>query len=197
MPMIRIALCVGAVGLATACGGQTASAPADQTAVTGQAASSATGQPTTTPGPAATVSGTGAPLAVPEQLRFTATTVDGASFDGASLAGKPAVLWFWAPWCPQCNAEAPGLREVVQANSGTVTFVGVAALDQVPAMQEFVRKYSLGSFVHLADTDTALWRRFGVTHQPAYAFITASGQITVEKHQLAKDDLASRVASLH
>lgn len=33
---------------------------------------------------------------------FTATTVDGKPFDGMSMAGKPTVLWFWAPWCPIC-----------------------------------------------------------------------------------------------
>jgi thiol-disulfide isomerase/thioredoxin len=33
-------------------------------------------------------------------LRFDAKTVDGKDFSGQSLAGKPAVLWFWAPWCP-------------------------------------------------------------------------------------------------
>ena len=28
---------------------------------------------------------------------FTGSTVDGAPFDGAELAGTPVVLWFWAP----------------------------------------------------------------------------------------------------
>ena len=31
-------------------------------------------------------------------LDFNATTVSGDPFDGASLDGKPTVLWFWAPW---------------------------------------------------------------------------------------------------
>ena len=52
-----------------------------------------------------------APKPVPEQLRFTAETVDGKEFSGASLAGKPALLWFWAPWCPNCQAEAPAIAE--------------------------------------------------------------------------------------
>jgi hypothetical protein len=30
---------------------------------------------------------------------FAGTTVEGKPFSGASLAGKPTVLWFWAPWC--------------------------------------------------------------------------------------------------
>src|SRR3712207_5182699 len=48
---------------------------------------------------------------VPEQLNFSAKTVDGQEFSGASLAGKPALLWFWAPWCPKCQAEAPTIAE--------------------------------------------------------------------------------------
>jgi hypothetical protein len=32
-----------------------------------------------------------------QQLQFAAKTVDGRDFSGQSLAGKPAVLWFWAP----------------------------------------------------------------------------------------------------
>ena len=39
-----------------------------------------------------------APSAVAEdRLNFTGTTLSGAPFDGSSLQGKPAVLWFWAP----------------------------------------------------------------------------------------------------
>jgi len=191
MPMTRVAAVfaalVGAAVLTTACGDQgTSTTAASTTNVAGQTSGAATSAGT----PSA------APAAVPEQLRFTAKTVDGASFDGASLAGKPSVLWFWAPWCPKCNAEAPSLREVAQANAGKVTFVGVAAQDQVPAMQDFVRKHSLGSFVHLADTDAVVWRRFGVTYQPAYAFVSASGEVKVEKQQLTKDELAGRVAAL-
>ena len=34
---------------------------------------------------------------VADALRFTSPLVGGSSIDGASLAGRPAVLWFWAP----------------------------------------------------------------------------------------------------
>ena len=43
-------------------------------------------------------------LAADDRLQFTGTTLSGAPFNGASLQGKPAVLWFWTPWCPFCNA---------------------------------------------------------------------------------------------
>ncbi|GAA2888845.1 hypothetical protein GCM10020220_093800 [Nonomuraea rubra] len=44
---------------------------------------------------------------VPDVLRFTATTLDGQKFDGASLAGKPVVFWFWAPVVPQVPVGGP------------------------------------------------------------------------------------------
>ncbi|GAB1511469.1 redoxin domain-containing protein [Actinophytocola sp. KF-1] len=162
-------------------GGTPASAPA--TTTTTATASSATAA---APAPEAVV---------PEQLRFTAKTVDGKDFSGESLAGKPAVLWFWAPWCPNCQAEAPTIAAAARS-AGDVAFVGVAAQDEVAAMRDFVRKYDLGSFPHIADTDAAVWRRFGVTYQPAYAFISADGTVETETSQLEADELLARVGEL-
>lgn len=133
---------------------------------------------------------------VPEQLKFTAKTVDGQNFTGESLAGKAVVLWFWAPWCPKCRAEAGRVATTAQANSGKVTFVGVAAQDQVPAMKKFVTDYQVGGFQHLADLDAAIWTRFGVTQQPAYAFISPDGKVDVVKQQLSESALTERVGAL-
>jgi thiol-disulfide isomerase/thioredoxin len=132
---------------------------------------------------------------VPSQLQFTAKTVDGHDFNGQSLLGKPAVLWFWAPWCPVCQSEAPGIGQIA-ATHPAVTLVGVAGLDQLPAMQQFVAKYPVKGFTNLADTDGSVWAKFGVTHQPAFAFIRADGGITVVKGGLSEPDLDQRVAAL-
>lgn len=35
--------------------------------------------------------------AVPESLAFTAPRVGGGTIDMADFAGKPVLLWFWAP----------------------------------------------------------------------------------------------------
>lgn len=130
-----------------------------------------------------------------DQLQFTAKTIDGQEFSGESLAGKPAVLWFWAPWCPVCQREAPSVGQAAAAHPA-VTFLGVAGLDQVPAMRGFVDKYPVKDFTHLADTDGAIWRKFGVTQQPAYAFIDAGGKVDVVKGALSEGDLTKRVTAL-
>jgi peroxiredoxin len=84
--------------------------------------------------------------------------------------------------------------QVAHANPG-VSFVGVAAQDQVPAMQNFVAKYQLGFFPHLADVNASVWRHFGVTAQPAFAFVSIDGSVEV-KNGLSKPDLAHRVGTL-
>ncbi len=136
-----------------------------------------------------------APVAVPEQMQFTATTLDGAPFDAAALVGRPVVFWFWAPWCPNCRAEAPQVAAAAAANPD-VTFVGVGAQDDLPAMQAFVNDYGVGGFAHLADLDASIWQRFGVTLQPAYAFVGADGSIDVVKSRISAEELDSRLAAL-
>jgi thiol-disulfide isomerase/thioredoxin len=132
-----------------------------------------------------------------ERLQFTGTTLSGASFSGAGLVGKPAVLWFWAPWCPFCNAEAPGVSQVAASNP-RVTFVGIAARSDVGQMQAFVDKYGL-RFTNLNDADGSLWARYGVPWQPAYVFYRADGSSTFVNNPVAampQQELQDRVNAL-
>jgi thiol-disulfide isomerase/thioredoxin len=133
---------------------------------------------------------------VPKLLRFTAKTLDDKDFSGESLAGKPAVLWFWAPWCPRCMGEAPHMGALAHDNAGKVTFIGVGAQDGVPAMQKFVKENQVGDFAHLADVNAAVWTHFGITQQPAYAFVRPDGYIEVVKQQLSEVALNERVSQL-
>ena len=135
--------------------------------------------------------------AADDRLQFTGTTLSGAPFNGASLQGKPAVLWFWTPWCPFCNAEAPGVSQVAAANPA-VTFVGVAAHSDVGAMQGFVSKYNL-RFTTLNDADGSIWARYNVPWQPAWVFYRADGSSTfvnTPTSAMPQDELAGRVAAL-
>lgn len=138
---------------------------------------------------------TGRPAPGGDRLDFTARTVDGREFSGQQLAGKPAVLWFWAPWCTICQREAPTVARAAQAHPA-VRFVGVAAQDQVPAMQAFVQRYRMDGFPHLADLDASVWRRFGVTQQPAFAFIGPDGRADVVQGTLSEQELAGRLTAL-
>ncbi|MEB3032036.1 redoxin family protein [[Mycobacterium] nativiensis] len=129
------------------------------------------------------------------QLDFTAQTLDGRTFSGASLNGRPAVLWFWAPWCPTCQKDAPLVARVAAANP-RVTFVGVGAQGQPSALQDFAAKHGVDSFTELADSDATVWARFGVTRQPAYAFVNPDGRVELVQGSLSEADLSDRVQAL-
>jgi thiol-disulfide isomerase/thioredoxin len=136
-------------------------------------------------------------LAADDRLQFTGTTLSGAPFNGASLQGKPSVLWFWTPWCPYCNAEAPGVSQVAAANPA-VTFVGVAARSEVAAMQNFVSKYNL-NFTNLNDANGAIWSAYNVPWQPAWVFYNSDGTSTFVNNPTAatsQQELSNRVTAL-
>ena len=78
--------------LLSACGTDTDAAPSSGT---DQGTSTSTDE-----GGAAASTGDDGGAGAPAVLDFTSETVAGEPFDGADLAGKPTVFWFWAPWCP-------------------------------------------------------------------------------------------------
>ena len=123
-------------------------------------------------------------------------TVDGRTFDAASLNGKPVVLWFWAPWCTICRSEAPTVSKIAAEYAGRVQFVGVAGQDTAQAMSRFVADTGTGSLTHLADTTGVVWREFGVAVQPSFAFITSDGATDIRVGGLEEAALRARVAEV-
>lgn len=129
-------------------------------------------------------------------LDFSGTTLDGARLDAATLAGTPVVLWFWAPWCTICRAEAPDVAKVATAYEGRVTMLGVPGRGEVDAMRAFVSETGTGAFTHVADIDGALWNRFGVVTQPAFVFVDRAGAAETVVGPLGADDLRAAVDKL-
>ena len=130
-------------------------------------------------------------------LNFTGTTLSGGTFNGSSLQGKPAVLWFWTPWCPFCNQEAPSVAAVSAANPG-VTFVGIATRADNAALQGFVSKYGL-NFTNINDADGSIWAKFNVPWQPAYVFLRPDGSSTFVNNPtsaMSQQELSDRVRAL-
>ena len=125
--------------------------------------------------------GTGAASAA-GSYDFTAATLDGATFDGRSLTGKPAVLWFWAPWCPTCLGQAKQVNALAAGYAGKAAVVGVAGLGTVPEMREFVGLAKLSGFPQLADEQGVVWKRFEMTAQSTFVVLDADGVITARGH---------------
>lgn len=138
--------------------------------------------------------GTGAPASAEvADLAFTSETLDGGTFDGEQLAGEPAVLWFWAPWCPTCRAQAGGVSALAQKYDGEVAVVGVGGLDAAQDIRGFADRVE--GVTHLVDPEGAVWKHFGVRAQSSYVVIDGEGRIVADGYM---DDsvLADRVAEL-
>lgn len=133
---------------------------------------------------------------VPESLNFTGTTVDGEPFDAKTLAGKPTVLWFWAPWCPKCRAQATETAKVAADYAGKAHVLGVAGLDNNAAMKDFVSETGTGSFSHLSDEAGEVWKRFEVTEQSRYVILDKDGKTVYEGVLPGGQGLAEKVAGL-
>ena len=130
-------------------------------------------------------------------LDFSGTTLNGGTFNGSSLKGRPAVLWFWTPWCPFCNQEAPSVSAVSAANPD-VTFVGISTRADVAAMKAFVAKYNLNC-PNIDDADGTIWAKFNVPWQPAYVFLKPDGTSSFVNNPtsaMSQQELTDRVRAL-
>ncbi|MGW0828610.1 redoxin domain-containing protein [Streptomyces sp. NPDC002845] len=184
--LLPAVLAAAALFTTAACGSETGS---------GGDGDAGQGQPQTSssaPSTAAPAEGEG----VPEALNFTATTLDGEPFDGTTLAGKPTVLWFWAPWCPTCRGQAAETAKVAADFEGKANVVGVAGLDKEDAMKEFVADTGTGDFTHLSDEAGDVWKRFEITQQSVYVILDKDGEQVFEGGLPAGKGLADRVAAL-
>jgi thiol-disulfide isomerase/thioredoxin len=123
-------------------------------------------------------SSTSGTTAAAADLAFTAEGLDGSSFDGEMLAGRPAVLWFWAPWCPTCRAQAPGVSRLAEQYDGQVSVVGVGGLADAGDIRDFAEQ--VDGPTHLVDPDGEVWRHFGVTAQSTYLVLDADGGVVAE-----------------
>jgi thiol-disulfide isomerase/thioredoxin len=197
-PILPTVLATSALALALAgCGAEDPAASGD----TEKSASASAGTTAGTGGPASPDSSAPAQAgsdatAVPDTLRFTGTTVDGRSFDAATLAGRPTVLWFWAPWCPTCKAQGPETAKVAAEFEGRANVVGVAGLDKPQAMKDFVADTEVGAFPNLSDEDGDIWKKFEITEQSVYVILDKDGKTVFTGSLPAGKGLADKVRPL-
>ena len=178
--LILPALLVAALIALTACGsGQYGGAAAKPAANNAAADKAAAGRTVTVPG----------------SLKFTGTTLDGKAFDGASMAGRPVVLWFWAPWCATCAGEASTVSGIADEYKGKLDVLGVAGMGPENDMHTFVTEEEVGNITHLSDNAGVVWKRFGITQQSLYVLIDRTGAV-VSKGWMDNQQLPEQVAKL-
>ncbi len=192
MHLLRTAAVTAALTLTVAACGQ-ATSDTQTTATPAASSDAAPAAATSSAEPSDSAAAAQAPSGEQVDLAFTGETLEGASFDGAQLQGKPVVLWFWAPWCPTCRAQAPAVSELATTYSGEVAVVGVGGLADDADIRDYAS--TVDGPTHLIDPDGVLWRHFEVTAQSTYVVVDADGALVAEGY-LDDDALARTVADL-
>ena len=74
--------------------------------------------------------------------------------------------------------------------------IGVSSRDEVEAMAAFIEERDVGHFPHIRDDSGAIWSAFGVTSQPAFAFINDDGATETIVSPLGEETLTDRANAL-
>ena len=126
---------------------------------------------------------------------FSLTGTDGRQVTLANLAGNPAVINFWASYCPPCRAEMPLLRRLVGQRPG-VQLVLVDEGDSSQAARSFLTSVGLNQAA-LLDSDLSVGHAYGAIAFPTTVFVRADGTIAA-RHigQLDEGVLAAELTTL-
>ncbi len=82
---------------------------------------------------------------------LTFPTLNGGTLALSSFKGKPLVLNFWATWCPPCVKELPLLNQFANEMRPKGWQVVGLAIDQAPAVQQFLKRTPVQFDIALAD----------------------------------------------
>jgi cytochrome oxidase Cu insertion factor (SCO1/SenC/PrrC family) len=126
---------------------------------------------------------------------FSLTGTDGAQVTLASLAGKPAVINFWASYCPPCRAEMPLLEKRVGQQAGA-RLVLVDEGDSSRSARDFLSSLGIKQPA-LLDSNLGMGHAYGAIALPTTVFLRTDGTIAA-RHIGQLDDgvLAAELATL-
>ena len=145
-------------------------------------------------GPGTAAGPSGSRTAPPFSLKDT----NGNIYSSAQLAGKPAVINFFATWCPPCRDEIPGFVEVYNKHrSKGFELVGISLdTDTRENLPGFLMNNKVGYRILFGDLATA--RAYGgVSALPTTFFVGKDGEIkNVHVGYMDKDAFDKEVMKL-
>jgi thiol-disulfide isomerase/thioredoxin len=107
------------------------------------------------------------------------TSLDGKAANLSQHIGKaPAVMYFWATWCPVCKELTPALSALTAKYKGKATFVNVAvSVNQSPALvQRYVTAHKMAG-VQYYDTKGEATGGYDVPATSYVVVVDRSGKV--------------------
>lgn len=90
--------------------------------------------------------------------------------------GQSTLLWFWAPHCPFCKAEAPKLLDFNRQHGAEIKVLGLGAQDDLDQAEGFVGETNTASLTMVWDRTGRSWVHYRVTNQPTVILLDANGK---------------------
>jgi peroxiredoxin len=129
---------------------------------------------------------------------FSLKDTNGNLYSSAQLAGKPAVINFFATWCPPCREEIPGFVEVYNRHKENgFELIGISLdTDTRENLPGFLMSNKIGYRILFGDLATA--RAYGGVYAlPTTFFVGKDGEIkNVHVGYIDKDAFNKEVMKL-
>jgi len=106
---------------------------------------------------------------------ITGTTLDGTTFDLASLRGRPVIVNFWGPSCVPCRDEFPLFKQELAAHAADgLAIVGILTYDGPDDARAFIAQYG-ATWPTVQDPSGAIRTTYRVVGRPQSYFIDRDG----------------------
>ncbi len=105
---------------------------------------------------------------------------DTVDLTALATAGRPSLLWFWAPHCTVCRREAPDLLAFAEAHGDEIQILGLGAQDSLEEAYGFLDDTGTHDLRMVWDATGQSWIHHGVTSQPTIIVLGADGQVAGE-----------------
>ena len=104
---------------------------------------------------------------------FAGTLLDGTHASLVDLRGRPALLHFWATWCPICGLE----QGTIDALARDYPVLGVA-MDEAPAEEiiDYMKEKAV-DYPVIHDRDLSISRQYAIRGVPTSYILDADGNI--------------------
>ena len=125
------------------------------------------------------------------------TTLEGSTFDFASLAGHPVVVNFWGPSCVPCRDEFPLFLQKLDEHAGDgLAIVGVLMDDPPAPARTFIADYG-ATWPTIEDPGKAIRTAYRAVARPQTYFIDRDGILRgIQVGQLTDADFERLYAAI-
>ena len=132
------------------------------------------------------------PLIGKQAPDFTLKTLDGADMSLNQFRGKdPALVFFWATWCPHCRTELKTLAQNADLFQKSGIKVVLVNLEENPRqVKAFTEKLKLPYSVFLDET-SEVGEQYSIIGLPTVFFIDQDGVVVRMEYGLPENFLAT------